>query len=170
MNCTKESYPSPVSPKPIESLINAQIEPLSPVSPGPYDTDMENKPTNRRCNYCGATSTPMWRHGPGEYVNLCNSCGVKWRRGKILQNAKYRHHLCKKGDKKKIAKPKLKPKLEMPLEPLEEFMHLLSKTHPEQLSQFISILTKNAPVLGQHELHVSSIDNETWSKLRLLVN
>ncbi|KAH6560631.1 hypothetical protein BASA62_010340 [Batrachochytrium salamandrivorans] len=49
---------------------------------------------NRKCNYCGATSTPMWRHGPGVYKNLCNSCGVKWRRGKILQSKQLRHPLC----------------------------------------------------------------------------
>ncbi|KAJ3322602.1 hypothetical protein HDU93_003096 [Gonapodya sp. JEL0774] len=38
----------------------------------------------RRCSYCGSLSTPMWRHGPAPYDTLCNSCGVKWRRGKIL--------------------------------------------------------------------------------------
>jgi len=28
----------------------------------------------------------MWRHGPYPYKDLCNSCGVKWKRGRILQN------------------------------------------------------------------------------------
>lgn len=49
----------------------------------------------RKCAYCGTTSTPMWRHGPGDFTNLCNSCGVKWRRGKILSTGDNRHHLCK---------------------------------------------------------------------------
>ncbi|KAJ3315927.1 dolichol-P-mannose synthesis [Boothiomyces sp. JEL0838] len=38
----------------------------------------------RRCSYCATTSTPMWRHGPVGYDTLCNSCGVKWKRGRIL--------------------------------------------------------------------------------------
>ena len=64
--------------------------------PSPTESDSEpvfaTGPT-RRCAYCGTSSTPMWRHGPGSYQNLCNSCGVKWRRGKILQSASLRHPL-----------------------------------------------------------------------------
>ena len=72
--------------------------PKQPKSPQQTPVKQEHDESDaRRCNYCGVTSTPMWRHGPGEYVHLCNSCGVKWRRGKILQNTKHRHHLCKKG-------------------------------------------------------------------------
>ena len=41
--------------------------------------------TQKKCSYCSTTSTPMWRHGPSSFTHLCNSCGVKWRRGKILQ-------------------------------------------------------------------------------------
>jgi hypothetical protein len=37
----------------------------------------------RKCAYCGTTSTSLWRRGPENYTNLCNACGVKWRRGKI---------------------------------------------------------------------------------------
>jgi hypothetical protein len=40
----------------------------------------------KQCTYCGSTSTPLWRHGPPESPRLCNSCGVKWKRGKILQS------------------------------------------------------------------------------------
>ncbi|KAI8920592.1 hypothetical protein BC831DRAFT_478536, partial [Entophlyctis helioformis] len=29
---------------------------------------------------------PMWRHGPAGYPDLCNKCGVKWMRGRILQD------------------------------------------------------------------------------------
>ncbi|EPZ31573.1 hypothetical protein ROZALSC1DRAFT_29223 [Rozella allomycis CSF55] len=49
----------------------------------------------RQCNYCGCRSTPLWRKGPnGNYSlvlqpgksTLCNSCGMKWKSGKILQD------------------------------------------------------------------------------------
>ena len=39
----------------------------------------------RQCGYCCTRSTPMWRHGPIDYDPLCNSCGVKWKRGRILK-------------------------------------------------------------------------------------
>ncbi|KAI8344984.1 hypothetical protein B0O80DRAFT_431961 [Mortierella sp. GBAus27b] len=38
----------------------------------------------KRCAYCGCTSTPMWRRGPGGPHSLCNACGVKWRSGRII--------------------------------------------------------------------------------------
>ncbi|KAI9102060.1 hypothetical protein DFS34DRAFT_647841 [Phlyctochytrium arcticum] len=44
-----------------------------------------SKSCGRRCGYCHATQTPMWRHGPPGYTDLCNKCGVKWMRGRILQ-------------------------------------------------------------------------------------
>ncbi|KNC97407.1 uncharacterized protein SPPG_07332 [Spizellomyces punctatus DAOM BR117] len=44
------------------------------------------KSNGRRCGYCNATQTPMWRHGPPGYTDLCNKCGVKWMRGRILQD------------------------------------------------------------------------------------
>ncbi|KAJ3306924.1 hypothetical protein HDV03_003247 [Kappamyces sp. JEL0829] len=40
----------------------------------------------RKCDYCAATVTPMWRHGPPGYEDLCNKCGVKWMRGRILSD------------------------------------------------------------------------------------
>ncbi|KAI9204620.1 uncharacterized protein BJ171DRAFT_98740 [Polychytrium aggregatum] len=38
----------------------------------------------RHCHYCMATQTPMWRHGPPEYPDLCNRCGVKYMRGRLI--------------------------------------------------------------------------------------
>ncbi|KAJ1343507.1 hypothetical protein BSLG_001949 [Batrachochytrium salamandrivorans] len=38
----------------------------------------------RHCQYCGTSTTPMWRHGPAGTDPLCNRCGVKWKRGRIL--------------------------------------------------------------------------------------
>ncbi|KAJ3188601.1 hypothetical protein HDU85_004315 [Gaertneriomyces sp. JEL0708] len=37
----------------------------------------------RECEYCRATTTPMWRRGPSGCGTLCNRCGVKWRQGNL---------------------------------------------------------------------------------------
>lgn len=50
----------------------------------PARTNTGHTVATRKCAYCGTTSTPLWRRGPENYTNLCNSCGVKWRRGKII--------------------------------------------------------------------------------------
>lgn len=39
-------------------------------------------PTDRQCDNCGTTRTPMWRNGPSVCPTLCNACGVRWRSGK----------------------------------------------------------------------------------------
>jgi GATA zinc finger/Bromodomain extra-terminal - transcription regulation len=39
----------------------------------------------RTCEYCAATTTPMWRRGPSGKSTLCNKCGVKWRSGRELR-------------------------------------------------------------------------------------
>ncbi|KAJ8325155.1 hypothetical protein O5D80_006112 [Batrachochytrium dendrobatidis] len=82
------SHTTAVSAKENKSTSLDKPQSISPLKSGHGGTP------NRKCNYCGATSTPMWRHGPGIYTNLCNSCGVKWRRGKILQTKQLRHPLC----------------------------------------------------------------------------
>ncbi|KAI1317547.1 hypothetical protein EDD11_008241 [Mortierella claussenii] len=43
-----------------------------------------NSSGQKQCAYCGVTSTPTWRRGPGGPHTLCNACGVKWRQGKIF--------------------------------------------------------------------------------------
>ncbi|KAI7818825.1 hypothetical protein BC939DRAFT_462100 [Gamsiella multidivaricata] len=52
------------------------------VSSGPSSNPAQQK----RCGYCGCTTTPMWRRGPDGPSTLCNACGVKWKHGKILQD------------------------------------------------------------------------------------
>ncbi|KAG0213730.1 hypothetical protein BGX28_003674 [Mortierella sp. GBA30] len=47
-----------------------------------------NATSQKRCGYCGCTSTPMWRRGPHGPSTLCNACGVKWKHGKIMQDSK----------------------------------------------------------------------------------
>ncbi|KAK3836792.1 MAG: hypothetical protein J3R72DRAFT_200576 [Linnemannia gamsii] len=43
--------------------------------------------TQKKCSYCDSVSTPMWRRGPNGPGTLCNACGVKWKHGKILEDA-----------------------------------------------------------------------------------
>ncbi|KAI8823288.1 hypothetical protein BJ741DRAFT_77147 [Chytriomyces cf. hyalinus JEL632] len=59
----------------------------------------------RQCSFCGTLSTPMWRHGPVGYDPLCNSCGVKWKRGRILQGLE-RGTSVKQRRKASTAKPR----------------------------------------------------------------
>jgi hypothetical protein len=39
------------------------------------------------CAFCLTKSTPIWRSGP-QKLNLCNSCGVSWKRHKSIQQPK----------------------------------------------------------------------------------
>lgn len=36
------------------------------------------------CCVCGATETPQWRSGPGGLNTLCNGCGIRWRKGRLV--------------------------------------------------------------------------------------
>lgn len=44
----------------------------------------DGKPDDpKKCAYCGNKNSPMWRRGPDGPGTLCNSCGVKWKHGKV---------------------------------------------------------------------------------------
>ena len=88
-SASSESKPSPSSSSSLKKSSSLQAEEAGDASKAGSSS------VQRKCAYCGTTSTPMWRHGPGDFTNLCNSCGVKWRRGKILSTGDNRHHLCK---------------------------------------------------------------------------
>jgi hypothetical protein len=36
------------------------------------------------CCVCGVTETPQWRSGPGGLNTLCNGCGIRWRKGRLV--------------------------------------------------------------------------------------
>ncbi|KAJ3262921.1 hypothetical protein HK104_006727 [Borealophlyctis nickersoniae] len=74
------------SPDSIHSNSSSSAAPSSSSSSPRSKRSPNSKTTARRCSYCSATSTPMWRHGPSGYADLCNKCGVKWMRGRILQD------------------------------------------------------------------------------------
>ncbi|KAJ3253404.1 hypothetical protein HDU77_004560, partial [Chytriomyces hyalinus] len=91
---------------PIHNLSHQKLEPVEPSSTVPLSaadmmhdmalnlsTPVESAAKSkdnsdalqapRNCAYCRTIVTPMWRHGPSGFERLCNSCGVKWKRGKI---------------------------------------------------------------------------------------
>ncbi|KAI9355398.1 hypothetical protein DFJ73DRAFT_919671 [Zopfochytrium polystomum] len=54
--------------------------------PTPSTKSGSQKPdyASRSCACCGTRVTPMWRQGPKGLDILCNGCGVKYRRGKLV--------------------------------------------------------------------------------------
>ncbi|KAF9540023.1 hypothetical protein EC957_004690 [Mortierella hygrophila] len=74
----------------------AVSKPPAPVkktpAPAPAPTPVSAASTvsssnQKKCSYCDSVSTPMWRRGPKGPGTLCNACGVKWKHGKILEDA-----------------------------------------------------------------------------------
>ncbi|KAG0281013.1 hypothetical protein BGZ95_007383 [Linnemannia exigua] len=55
-------------------------------TPAPV-TAPSSSSSQKKCSYCDSVSTPMWRRGPNGPGTLCNACGVKWKHGKILEDA-----------------------------------------------------------------------------------
>eukprot|EP00177_Eucheuma_denticulatum_P001670 GFKZ01003005.1.p1 GENE.GFKZ01003005.1~~GFKZ01003005.1.p1 ORF type:complete len:425 (-),score=61.65 GFKZ01003005.1:1164-2438(-) len=37
-----------------------------------------------RCVHCASTETPLWRAGPDGPKTLCNACGVRYKKGKLV--------------------------------------------------------------------------------------
>ncbi|KAJ3345172.1 hypothetical protein HDU83_004364 [Entophlyctis luteolus] len=83
-------------------------------------------PTPRTCSFCHTTTTPMWRHGPVGYDPLCNSCGVKWKRGRILHGLE--------------RAPKLPPTLNL--------NHQQPSAPPSRKSSKASLLSSPSPVVS----------------------
>ncbi|KAI8589211.1 hypothetical protein BDZ88DRAFT_452298 [Geranomyces variabilis] len=78
------------SPSPGATTHRASTTSPSPEErPAPAPSSKRRKPARaqaeRVCSYCSTTTTPMWRHGPEGYNDLCNRCGVKYLRRRILQ-------------------------------------------------------------------------------------
>ncbi|KAJ3275501.1 hypothetical protein HDV01_000328 [Terramyces sp. JEL0728] len=189
--CTfQPSLPSPPSSaqsSPKLAPFNIEIDaPLSPISPSDeVKDDFVPKAVSgpRRCNYCGATSTPMWRHGPGEYTNLCNSCGVKWRRGKILHSGENRHHLCKPVSPPKKKKETQSPKITKRKSEEELYWHrppkrqasqpITPETSPEP-AQVVETVTAQSlfesPSPVAKELFPQAIQQHQPSRMEILTN
>ncbi|CAM8914732.1 unnamed protein product [Rhodiola kirilowii] len=49
--------------------------------------------SKKSCAMCGTSKTPLWRSGPAGPKSLCNACGIKHRKRKVL--------MCKNPEKKK---------------------------------------------------------------------
>lgn len=106
----------------------------------------------RVCSYCEATKTAMWRSGPDDST-LCNSCGIKWMRNKILNNENQRY---KKGKRNLIKKT-------------NDFAKLINGLDEHKTEIFVNILAnsfQNKKNLHEIEFSVLDIDDKTWNLLR----
>lgn len=104
----------------------------------------------RFCHYCRATKTPMWRSGPDEYRSLCNACGLKWMRGKILNERSLKNAVSIKGR-------------------TNEFAKLLENLDKHKTKEFVGILSRcfqSKNNLCEVQFNVMDIDSKTWELLR----
>lgn len=60
------------------------------------------KKADRKCSFCNVIHTPLWRVGPPEFPTLCNSCGIKWKRGSLTTPKPSRKSAEKRSRKKKV--------------------------------------------------------------------
>ncbi|KAJ3316790.1 hypothetical protein HDU76_001550 [Blyttiomyces sp. JEL0837] len=87
----QQSQKPPLVPAPIvtsstpAAIPQPQKQPAQQQPQSPTKSKQSAANSQRCCSYCGTRSTPMWRHGPAGYDPLCNGCGVKWKRGRILR-------------------------------------------------------------------------------------
>lgn len=68
------------------------------LTPGQKESVAEEKieTNNKFCADCKTTKTPLWRGGPSGPKSLCNACGIRYRKRRILSRAterkRERHH------------------------------------------------------------------------------
>jgi hypothetical protein len=55
----------------------------SPTPPSPPRLEAPAK-EKRECEHCGTDETPLWRKGPEGRPTLCNACGMRLKKGKLL--------------------------------------------------------------------------------------
>jgi hypothetical protein len=63
----------------------------SPTPPSPPRLRAPAK-EKRECEHCGTDETPLWRKGPEGRPTLCNVCGMRFKKGKLLPE--YRPSKC----------------------------------------------------------------------------
>ncbi|KAG0285466.1 hypothetical protein BGZ96_010282 [Linnemannia gamsii] len=84
----KAGHDEPTVSKPTTPAKKAPAPTPTPApTPATAITSTVSSSTQKKCSYCDSVSTPMWRRGPNGPGTLCNACGVKWKHGKILEDA-----------------------------------------------------------------------------------
>ncbi|KAF8928812.1 hypothetical protein BGZ47_001417 [Haplosporangium gracile] len=83
---TKAGQDEPAVSKP-PTPVKKTPAPTPASTPTPVAASTASSSTQKKCSYCDSVSTPMWRRGPNGPGTLCNACGVKWKHGKILEEA-----------------------------------------------------------------------------------
>merc|ERR1712137_80762 len=68
-----------VDPKQEDSTMS-QVGQLNDPTASRPPTNNQDECWDGNCVKCGASQTPMWRSGPGGDKNMCNACGIRWKR------------------------------------------------------------------------------------------
>eukprot|EP00951_Prasinocladus_malaysianus_P025412 scaffold222750_cov39-Prasinocladus_malaysianus.AAC.1 len=79
LNPDREDSPAIGDDAPVAQRKRAAMSAPPAVNPGKRECH-PNDDVDRECQFCGATSTPQWRRGPGGKDTLCNACGVRYRK------------------------------------------------------------------------------------------
>merc|ERR1712137_1306371 len=72
---------------------------------GENSTNKDTSPSDQegwdgRCVTCGVSQTPMWRLGPGGGKNMCNACGIRWKRAQETMPVRVEKTIKKRKKKK----------------------------------------------------------------------
>ncbi|KAF9155497.1 hypothetical protein BG015_009689 [Linnemannia schmuckeri] len=128
---TKTGQDEPAVSKP-PAPVKKTPAPVPAPTPTPVVASTVSSSTQKKCSYCDSVSTPMWRRGPNGPGTLCNACGVKWKHGKILEDASEK------------ATPVVKPTVTAPAAAAPPTMSVVIPAPVSAASTGVSVLTTTA--------------------------
>ncbi|KAI8143187.1 hypothetical protein BJV82DRAFT_611703 [Fennellomyces sp. T-0311] len=104
----------------------------------------------RKCAYCSAKTTAMWRAGPGGSGTLCNGCGILWKQGKILKGAAV---ISKEEEKKRAREERERRQEEEEVERARQQESQSRKASSSKIGQYAAqILQQQQPIEPKPEI------------------
>ncbi|KAI9494499.1 hypothetical protein BDB00DRAFT_761751 [Zychaea mexicana] len=97
----------------------------------------------RKCAYCSAKTTAMWRPGPAGSGTLCNGCGLLWLQGKILKDASV---ISKEEEKKRAKEERARRQEEQEIERENQRQKELMELQQRQQQQSSKKSTSNSKI------------------------